>query len=137
VSRSSSSPISIPDEQLFSLFLPSGHRSALWQLSPALQGVFLYTGVECVRVEFPSYLAIDQKALERILCAVMDQVHKGMGYPLCLAEAHMQAIIREPDRQFVIAQFHAQVREYRSAQGTIFSPQIVSQKLARKRHLPM
>lgn len=60
---------------------------------------YLNVGNEIARIEFPRWLLEHQELLNNALSAVLAQVKKGMGYPVCLAEAHHLAVIRGPDRQ--------------------------------------
>jgi NurA-like 5'-3' nuclease len=53
-----------------------------------------------VRVEVPAWIAHDEEKLKVIGKIVFDQAQKGRGYPVCLAEAHEQAVIKGPDREF-------------------------------------
>jgi NurA-like 5'-3' nuclease len=55
-------------------------------------------GSEVVRVEFPDWVATDTALLEMALSLTLAQVHKGYGYPVALAEAHNQAVVRGGDR---------------------------------------
>lgn len=60
---------------------------------------YLNTEFEVARLEFPQWLFADQ-ALFKLACStVITQSKKGMGYPVCLAEAHHLAVIRGHDRQ--------------------------------------
>jgi hypothetical protein len=49
-------------------------------------------------VEFPAWVAQDQDLLDRSLAILLAQVNKGFGYPVALAEAHNQAVVRSGDR---------------------------------------
>ncbi|HEY9786867.1 MAG TPA: DNA double-strand break repair nuclease NurA [Candidatus Obscuribacterales bacterium] len=60
---------------------------------------YLHVGKEITRLEFPRWLLGDRTLFHLALSAVLSQVDKGMGYPVCLAEAHHLAVIRGPDRQ--------------------------------------
>jgi hypothetical protein len=50
------------------------------------------------RVEFPAWVAEDPELLETALSLTVMQVQKGYGYPVTLAEAHNQAVVRGGDR---------------------------------------
>jgi len=61
---------------------------------------YLHTGNEIGRVEIPSWIAQDESTVDLIAQAVIDQCIKGGGYPVALAEAHEQAVVKGPDREF-------------------------------------
>ena len=61
---------------------------------------YLHTGNEVGRVEIPFWIAQDEGAVNVIAQAVIDQCIKGGGYPVALAEAHEQAVVKGPDREF-------------------------------------
>jgi len=99
----------LSDRQLLAKFLNYAERSAAF-LSGAsvtkLMGAehricFTYfnVGSEVARIEFPRWMLNHKELLDRSLQAVRAQVKKGMGYPVCLAEAHHLAVIRGGDRQ--------------------------------------
>jgi hypothetical protein len=55
-------------------------------------------GTEIARIEVPAWVAEDSELFERSLGIVLAQVNKGYGYPISLAEAHNQAVVRGGDR---------------------------------------
>lgn len=59
---------------------------------------YLNVGSETARLEFPYRVFQDKKTFDFALSAVCQQVDKGFGYPLSLAEAHYLAVIRGADR---------------------------------------
>jgi hypothetical protein len=59
--------------------------------------VYLHTGAEISRLEFPAWTT--PAGLERLCGAVLDQCATGVGYPVALAEAHEQAVVRAGDRR--------------------------------------
>ena len=61
---------------------------------------YLHTGNEIGRVEVPAWIAQDESAIDMIARLVIDQCIKGGGYPVALAEAHEQAVVKGPDREF-------------------------------------
>jgi len=67
-----------------------------------LRPAFVYcdVGSEIVRLEVPTWIAEDEAALNYICSAAIDQSKKGRGYPVCLAEAHEQAVVKGGDREF-------------------------------------
>jgi len=97
----------LSDSQIGEIVIPHGNRLGLWRaLRPTIpDGIriawtYVRYGAEIIRLEFPEYLLNDRGRLEYVLGIVVDQVQKGAGYPIALAEAHLQAVIAEPDRQF-------------------------------------
>lgn len=91
-------------------FLKPGQRTTLFASSstivseyPAhLRPLFCYlnVGPEIVRLELPAWVAKDEKMLNRVCQVALDQSAKGQGYPVCLAEAHEQAVVKGADREF-------------------------------------
>lgn len=61
---------------------------------------YLHTGNEIGRVEIPSWIAQDSAMIDMIARIIIDQCIKGGGYPVALAEAHEQAVVKGPDREF-------------------------------------
>lgn len=96
------------DSQFWQQLLMPGQRSPLWQSSlrildlyPAQQRIYfcyVNVGTEIARVEFPAWVAEDQGLLDRSLAILLAQINKGFGYPVALAEAHNQAVVRSGDR---------------------------------------
>ncbi len=64
--------------------------------------VYLNHNEEIGRIEVPSWIAKEPSTLHACMQWITDQMSKGKGYPIALAEAHEQAVIREYDRQFVL-----------------------------------
>ena len=69
---------------------------------PHLMPHFFYmdVGQEIARIEIPAWIAQDEAHLNTISRIMLDQSIKGRGYPVALAEAHEQAVIKGPDRDF-------------------------------------
>jgi hypothetical protein len=61
---------------------------------------YLHTGNEIGRVEIPAWIAQDNAMVDFVAQIVIDQCIKGGGYPVALAEAHEQAVVKGPDREF-------------------------------------
>lgn len=61
---------------------------------------YLHCGDEIGRVEIPAFIAADAKLVDGISRVILDQCIKGRGYPICLAEAHEQAVVKGGDRDF-------------------------------------
>jgi hypothetical protein len=60
---------------------------------------YMRSGREIARVEIPRWVAEDQDAVDLVHTLIYDQCLKGQGYPLALARAHEQAIVRAADRR--------------------------------------
>lgn len=99
----------IVDSDLMHFFLPQGHRSTIFEHNSALAAhypehirpcfMFLNTGSEIARVEFPQWIARDEAMVERVARIILDQCEKGNGYPIALSEAHEQAVVKSADRE--------------------------------------
>lgn len=61
---------------------------------------YMHVGQEIARLEVPAWVAHDPLVLERVCAVALDQSRKGYGYPVSLAEAHEQAVVKGPDREF-------------------------------------
>lgn len=98
------------DSVIMSNFLPHATRSAIFKSSspitalypPQVAPYFFYmnVGIEIVRVEVPAYIAHNATAIHTICSMLLDQAHKGFGFPVALAEAHEQAVVKGIDRDF-------------------------------------
>lgn len=95
------------DSSVWGSLLQPGQRSGLWRSSARIleqyreQVVYfcyLHVGAEIARVEFPQWVVEDSQLLEQALGLILSQVAKGYGYPVALAEAHNQAVVRGGDR---------------------------------------
>ncbi len=64
----------------------------------AIYFCYVHVGSEVVRIEFPAWVAESNTLLNQSLSLILTQVHKGYGYPVALAEAHNQAVVRGGDR---------------------------------------
>ncbi len=107
------------------------HQGAIARFYPApLKPHFFYVRVqqEIARVEVPAWIATDQERVDVIARIVVDQCAKGHGYPIALAEAHEQAVVKSADREFFYHVLHktsvAHQRQW-----------AISQKVARKRRI--
>lgn len=102
-------------EQLIDLhiarsFLPPDYRSIFFepsakildQYAPAIRPHFCYlnVGPEIARVEVPAWLTTDKQTVDSIMSLILDQAHKGQGYPVSLAESHEMAVVKGSDRDF-------------------------------------
>ncbi|HHP7232223.1 MAG TPA: DNA double-strand break repair nuclease NurA [Xenococcaceae cyanobacterium] len=88
--------------------LAPGQRSPLYRSSLRILDLYDETqrvyfcyvnvGSEIARVEVPAWVAEDTQLFAQSLSIMLAQVHKGYGYPVALAEAHNQAVVRGSDR---------------------------------------
>jgi NurA domain len=109
----------VTDADLFAGLLRAGQRSAVfcsgskilreYEARHRIAFFYMHTGREVARVEIPAWVADDPVllALTHTLC--YDQALKGDGYPVALAEAHEQAIVRGAERS---AFFHLMERHF-------------------------
>ena len=97
----------LKDAALWSQLLLPGQRSPLWRSSAKVQDFYgdhaihfcyVHVGSEVARVEVPAWVAQDEPLLAMALSLTVGQVQKGYGYPVALAEAHNQAVVRGGDR---------------------------------------
>jgi hypothetical protein len=98
------------DSAIMAAFLQKGYRSIVFcnnaNVSDAyptyLRTHFFYMHVEAeiVRVEIPGWIAQSDQQVDTIATIIMDQCTKGYGYPIALAEAHEQAVVKGIDREF-------------------------------------
>ncbi|MEL6901846.1 MAG: DNA double-strand break repair nuclease NurA [Cyanobacteria bacterium J06606_4] len=95
------------DVTLWSTSLSPGERGPLWKSSADILSCYgahtvyfcyVHVGAEVARVEFPQWVVEDRELLESALSLMLAQVQKGFGYPVALAEAHNQAVVRGGDR---------------------------------------
>jgi NurA domain-containing protein len=98
----------VSDATLFRRTLDAGERSPLfWSGAPVLEAYgrhrvafcYLDAGEEIARLEVPAYVAESPELMNLSHWAALDQARRGRGYPVALAEAHEQAIVRWADRE--------------------------------------
>jgi hypothetical protein len=129
----------ITDADLFAQILKPGERSSVfgsrskilqqYQEEHRVRFFYLHTGQEVARVEVPNWVA-EESALLRITHSLCyDQAQKGEGYPVALAEAHEQAIVRSAERT---AFFHLMEREFVTTGIPAMSTQKAVSKHARR-----
>lgn len=63
-------------------------------------------GNEIVRIEIPVWIAQNDGLCTLVAQVAYDQSMKGRGYPVCLAEAHEQAVVKGVDRDFFYHLLH-------------------------------
>lgn len=61
---------------------------------------YLHVGDEIARIEIPAWIAQDEALTNMMARIMLDQARKGHGYPVAIAEAHEQAVVKGPDRDF-------------------------------------
>lgn len=61
---------------------------------------YLHVGAEIARIESPAWVAHNTQLVDQISTIILDQCAKGCGYPIVLAEAHEQAVVKSADRDF-------------------------------------
>jgi len=95
------------DAVFWATALEPGQRSPFWRSSASILDLYgdqriyfcyLNVGSEVARVEVPEWVMADSTQCEMALRLVLTQVQKGYGYPVALAEAHNQAVVRGGDR---------------------------------------
>ncbi|MBI3978528.1 MAG: DNA double-strand break repair nuclease NurA [Chloroflexi bacterium] len=109
-------------------FPPDGLGRGIGELYHGNEVHFFYlnAGDEIARVEVPPWVAADPVRLDLVHAVVADQVRRGEGYPVALAEAHEQAVLGDGDRDV----FWELVEGMAASRGISFGP---SAKAAAKR----
>ena len=97
------------DRDLFSRVLQVGERSDVFaSTSPIVKErygehqvhfFYLKTEHEIARVEVPIWVSENETLLSLNHSLVLDQCHKGLGYPAAIMEAHEQAVIGTHERE--------------------------------------
>ncbi|MGJ5630197.1 DNA double-strand break repair nuclease NurA [Nostoc sp. CALU 1950] len=95
------------DTSVWATRLKPGQRSTLWRSnSPILElygdqtiyFCYVHVGTEIARIEVPAWVAQNAAMLDQALGLMLAQVQKGYGYPVAIAEAHNQAVVKGGDR---------------------------------------
>ena len=60
---------------------------------------YVNVGFEIARIEVLAWVAKDAEMMSLVHSVINDQVEKGKGYPIVLAEAHEKAVVRGGDRE--------------------------------------
>ncbi len=78
------------------------HANITQEYPKFLKPYFIYfnVGNEVARIELPAWIATNQEKVELVMRIIANQCKKGNGYPIVLAEAHEQAVIKSNDRDF-------------------------------------
>jgi len=127
----------ITDAVLFATVLQNGERSSTFRSSSAIldeYGIhtiyFFYLNVraEIARIEIPKWVSQNTVLLDFVHAVAYDQAEKGQGYPVSLAEAHEQAIIRGNERE----QFYRLLEQLYVRQGLQVN---ISRKAFKKRNV--
>lgn len=127
----------LTDGELLSRVLSVGQRtepircsSNLMSLYPQhLQPCFFYLNVrtEIVRIEIPLWIAQNQDLITKIVSIALDQVEKGFGYPIALAEAHSRAVVTTADREFFFSLIMQKAAQHSYAVG--LSPKSLKKRI--------
>lgn len=106
------------DTALWSTQLRPGQRSLLWRSNARILDLYqdhqiyfcyVHVGTEIARIEIPSWVAEDTTLLNQALGLMLAQVQKGQGYPVAIAEAHNQAVVRGSDKASFFALLERQM----------------------------
>ncbi|MCP6759588.1 MAG: DNA double-strand break repair nuclease NurA [Fischerella sp. CENA71] len=98
---------SLRDTNVWTTQLKPGQRGPLWRsnarildLYEDLQIYFCYVhvGAEIARIEIPAWVVENTSLFDEALGLMLAQVQKGYGYPVAIAEAHNQAVVRGADK---------------------------------------
>ena len=127
----------LTDRTLFARLLQAGERTQVFGSKSEILNrygnhrvnfFYLNVGSEIARVELPQWVSDDPALLDLAHAVAYDQAQKGMGYPVALAEAHQQAVVRGAERDL----FYEMVTAVFRQRGT---PMAVSPKNLRKRRM--
>jgi hypothetical protein len=98
----------ITDIELFSDSLRPGERTGLLGSTSSvveryygahrINFYYVNVGSEIGRVEVPQWVASNPRLLDLTHSLIVDQCRRGHGYPIAIAEAHEQAVLRGQDR---------------------------------------
>lgn len=107
------------DTLLWGTLLEPGQRGPLWRSSSSILNhytehhrvyfCYVNVGSEIARIDLPAWVAQDSAVLDSALSLMLAQVQKGYGYPVTLAEAHNQAVVRGGDRNRFFALLEQQM----------------------------
>ncbi|MBD2607345.1 DNA double-strand break repair nuclease NurA [Scytonema hofmannii FACHB-248] len=95
------------DTTLWSTQLKPGQRSNLWRSNAhileqyedqKIYFCYVHVGTEIARIEVPAWVAENTTMLDQALGLMLAQVQKGYGYPVAIAEAHNQAVVKGGDK---------------------------------------
>ncbi|MGH1396798.1 MAG: DNA double-strand break repair nuclease NurA [Trichormus sp.] len=95
------------DTALWTTQLTPGQRGPLWRSNNRILELYedqtiyfcyAHVGTEIARIEVPAWVAENTAMFDQALGLMLAQVQKGYGYPVAIAEAHNQAVVRGGDR---------------------------------------
>lgn len=103
---------SLRDTTLWTTQLQPGQRGPLWRSNNRILQLYdqqtiyfchVHVGTEIARLEFPMWVAENSQMLDLALGLMLAQVQKGYGYPVVIAEAHNQAVVKGGDKNHFFA----------------------------------
>lgn len=95
------------DTALWATQLQPGQRGPLWRSNARILELYgeqtiyfcyVHVGTEIARIEVPQWVAENTAMFDQALGLMLAQVQKGYGYPVAIAEAHNQAVVRGGDK---------------------------------------
>ncbi|OUL36683.1 nuclease [Nostoc sp. T09] len=95
------------DTSLWATELKPGQRGPLWRSNARILDLYedqtiyfcyIHVGTEIARIEVPQWVAENTTMFDQALGLMLAQVQKGYGYPVAIAEAHNQAVVRGGDK---------------------------------------
>ncbi|MDZ7958134.1 MAG: DNA double-strand break repair nuclease NurA [Aulosira sp. DedQUE10] len=95
------------DTSLWATHLKPGQRGPLWRSNARILDLYedqtiyfcyIHVGTEIARIEVPKWVAENTAMFDQALGLMLAQVQKGYGYPVAIAEAHNQAVVRGGDK---------------------------------------
>ncbi|BAZ01702.1 hypothetical protein NIES37_57070 [Tolypothrix tenuis PCC 7101] len=95
------------DTSLWATQLKPGQRGPLWRSNARILDLYedqkiyfcyIHVGTEIARIEVPAWVAENTAIFDQALGLMLAQVQKGYGYPVAIAEAHNQAVVRGGDK---------------------------------------
>lgn len=111
----------LTDVHIAHFYLEPGYRSGIFKSKAPITYMYphvlkpyfcyLHVGSEIVRLEFPEWIAKKEELVDQICRLAYDQAAKGRGYPVCLFEAHEQAVVKGHDRDFFYALLQKKVEQ--------------------------
>jgi hypothetical protein len=109
---------SLRDTSLWASQLQPGQRGPLWRSNNRILELYadqiiyfchVHVGTEIARVEVPAWVAENTTIFDQALGLMLAQVQKGYGYPVAIAEAHNQAVVKGGDRSHFFALLERQM----------------------------
>ncbi|MEA5618132.1 DNA double-strand break repair nuclease NurA [Cronbergia sp. UHCC 0137] len=98
---------SLRDTSLWVSQLQPGQRGPLWRSNARILDLYgeqivyfcyVHVGTEIARIELPAWVVEDSTMFDHALGLMLAQVQKGYGYPVAIAEAHNQAVVKGGDK---------------------------------------